>query len=50
MKESGVMEPLRITRQAIAGATQAAISVLRIDDILWAKQDPEIPEGMMDQD
>lgn len=50
MKESGVMEPLRITRQVIAGATQAAISVLRIDDILWAKQDPEIPEGMMDQD
>ena len=44
MVEAGVVEPLRITRQALAGATEAALSVLRIDDVLWAKQDPTVPE------
>ena len=44
MVENGVVEPLRITRQALSGATEAALSVLRIDDVLWAKQDPTIPE------
>ena len=44
MVEQGVVEPLRITRQALAGATEAALSVLRIDDVLWAKQDPAIPD------
>jgi chaperonin GroEL (HSP60 family) len=43
MVDSGIVEPLRITRQALAGATEAALSVLRIDDVLWAKQDPTIP-------
>lgn len=46
MKEQGVVEPLRITRQVLAGATEAALSVLRIDDVLWAKQDPTIPDGL----
>ena len=46
MKESGVVEPLRITRQVLAGATEAALSVLRIDDVLWAKQDPTVPDGI----
>jgi chaperonin GroEL (HSP60 family) len=46
MKEAGVVEPLRITRQVLAGATEAALSVLRIDDVLWAKQDPTIPDGL----
>ena len=44
MLENGVVEPLRITRQALAGATEAALSVLRIDDVLWAKQDPTVPD------
>jgi chaperonin GroEL (HSP60 family) len=44
MVNDGVVEPLRITRQVLAGATEAALSVLRIDDVLWAKQDPTIPE------
>ena len=39
-----MVEPLRITRQVLAGATEAAFSVLRIDDVFWAKQDPTIPE------
>ena len=42
--ERGVMEPLNITRQAISGASEAAISILRIDDVLWATMEPEIPE------
>lgn len=50
MVEQGVVEPLRITRQALAGATEAALSVLRIDDVLWAKQDPTIPELPQDEE
>ena len=44
MVEDGVVEPLRITRQVLAGATEAALSVLRIDDVLWAKKDPAAPD------
>jgi len=44
MVDSGVIEPLGIVRQAIIGATEASISILRIDDVLWAKQDIQIPE------
>ena len=44
MVDSGIIEPLGIIRQAIIGATEASISILRIDDVLWAKQDIEIPE------
>ena len=48
MDEEGITEPIRITRHAIAGATEAAISVLRIDDILWAKQDAQEPDWQAD--
>ena len=44
MKELGVLEPMGIVKQAIIGATEVSISVLRIDDVLWAKQDVEIPD------
>ncbi len=44
MISNGVIEPLGIVKQAIIGATEASISILRIDDVLWAKQDVEIPE------
>ena len=44
MNERGVLEPVRIARQAITGATESAISVLRIGDILWAKQDAQMPD------
>ncbi len=50
MGESGITEPIRITRHAIAGATEAAVSVLRIDDILWAKQDAQEPDWKTDED
>ena len=44
MYERGILEPVRTTRQALIGATESAISVLRIGDILWAKQDPQTPD------
>lgn len=37
MTEIGVLEPLRIVKQAIKSATEAAVMVLRIDDIIAAK-------------
>ena len=37
MKEKGVLEPLRVKKQAISGATEAAIMILRIDDVIAAK-------------
>ena len=43
MISNGVIEPLGIVKQAIIGATEAAISILRIDDVLWAKQEIEAP-------
>ena len=48
--EVAIREPLRITRQVIHGATDTAISLLRIDDKLWALQDASVPEGIMDED
>ena len=43
MLDLGVLEPQGIVKQALIGATEVAISVLRIDDVLWAKQDLEMP-------
>ena len=44
MGTASIVEPLSVTRHAIAGATEAAISVLRIDDVLWSKQDAQEPD------
>ena len=49
MGEALITEPLSVTRHAIAGATEAAISVLRIDDVLWAKQDAQEPDWREDE-
>jgi chaperonin GroEL (HSP60 family) len=45
----GVLEPVKITRQAISGATEAAISILRIDDVLWAQMDAQVPDDIQQQ-
>jgi chaperonin GroEL (HSP60 family) len=37
MSDKGVLEPLRVKKQAISGATEAAIMILRIDDVIAAK-------------
>ena len=44
MLSHGILEPKGVVRQAIIGATEVAISILRIDDVLWAKQQMEMPE------
>ena len=48
MKEKGVLEPIKVKKQAISGATEAAIMVLRIDDVIAAKglekEKSEMPE------
>jgi chaperonin GroEL (HSP60 family) len=44
MYGEGIFDPIFVAKHAITGATDAAISVLRIDDVLWAKQGPETPD------
>ncbi|HIG02949.1 MAG TPA: thermosome subunit [Candidatus Poseidoniales archaeon] len=46
MDEAAIREPILITQQALKGATESAINILRIDDVLWAKEGPSIPGGM----
>jgi chaperonin GroEL (HSP60 family) len=36
MEEEGVVEPLRVKTQAIESATEAAVMILRIDDVIAA--------------
>ncbi|MEM1514248.1 MAG: thermosome subunit beta [Candidatus Thermoplasmatota archaeon] len=38
MREKNVLEPLRVGKQAIRSATEAAIMILRIDDIIAARE------------
>ena len=38
MKELNVLEPLRVGRQAIRSATEVAIMILRIDDVIAARE------------
>ena len=45
----GVLEPKSIIKQAISGATEAAISILRIDDVLWAQMDAQIPDEVQER-
>jgi len=44
MDEIGVLDPLFVSIHALSGATETAIGVLRIDDVLWAKQDAQTPD------
>ncbi|MCS7121200.1 MAG: TCP-1/cpn60 chaperonin family protein [Archaeoglobaceae archaeon] len=37
MKEKNVLEPLKVKKQAISSATEVAIMILRIDDVIAAK-------------
>jgi thermosome len=46
MKKEKVLEPIRVGTQAIASATDAAVMILRIDDVIAAKSKPmEMPKG-----
>ena len=44
MYDEGIFDPIFVAKHAIIGATESAISVLRIDDVLWAKQGPQTPD------
>ena len=54
MKALGVVEPARIPKQTLASATDAAVMVLRIDDVIASKapakagKTPETPPGEFD--
>ncbi|HYM40611.1 MAG TPA: thermosome subunit beta [Thermoplasmata archaeon] len=37
MRKLGILEPLRVPKQAVASATDAAVMILRIDDVIAAK-------------
>lgn len=45
MKGAGVIEPLKIKKQAISGATEAATMILRIDDVISGKGMQSGPKG-----
>ena len=44
MGEKGVLDTEFVVKHALSGATEAAIGVLRIDDVLWARTDPSTPD------
>ena len=48
MEEKGVVEPMRVKTQAINSATEAAVMILRIDDVIASKSGGEggMPGGM----
>ena len=46
MRVSKVVEPARVVEQALSGASEATIAVLRIDDVLWAKQEISVPDDV----
>ena len=46
MRSSNIVEPARVLEQAISGASEATIAVLRIDDVLWAKQEISVPDDV----
>jgi thermosome len=43
MIRSGVVEPLKVKRQAVASATETAVQILRVDDVVSSKGAPETP-------
>ena len=45
LKRLGILEPLRVLKQAVASATDAAVMILRIDDVIASKS-PKAGRGM----
>ena len=50
MEELGVLDTEFVVSNALSGATEAAIGVLRIDDVLWARTDPSTPDWESSED
>jgi len=47
--KAGVLEPLNVIKPTVSGATEAASAVLRIDDVLWARLEAQIPDDIQAQ-
>ena len=47
--KAGIIEPLKIKTQAVSSASEVAIMILRIDDVIASSQDkaPQMPQGGM---
>jgi len=46
--QKGIVEPVRVKRAAFEAATQAAVQLLRVDDILLSEQLPDERQGVED--
>jgi|GEM_PF-4033 len=46
MQKAGVIEPLKVKTQAITSATEAAVMILRIDDVIASSRSAGAPGGM----
>ncbi len=46
----GIIEPMKIKKQAITSATEVSVMILRIDDVLASKTTPRSGSSMMDMD
>ncbi|MFW9877279.1 MAG: thermosome subunit beta [Candidatus Thorarchaeota archaeon] len=46
MKKLKIIEPMRVMKQAIQGATETAIMILRIDDVIASRSTGGAPGGM----
>ena len=45
--KQGVIEPLKIKTQAISSASEVAVMILRIDDVIASgRSEPQMPQGM----
>ena len=49
-KSLGILDTEFVVSNALSGATEAAIGVLRIDDVLWARTDPSTPDWESSED
>jgi archaeal chaperonin len=45
MKAEGVVEPMKIKTQALSSATEAAVMILRIDDVVTSRSSGGMPSG-----
>ena len=48
MRKANVLEPLRVVEQAIQSATETAVMILRIDDVISSKGMSDSGMGDMD--
>ena len=42
--EKGILDSAAVVIQSIKSSTETAVTILRIDDVLWARQDPSVPD------